>query len=65
MWAFAKTVLLVARYFRRIAVALESLRDLYEMDLASRGIQKTQPGLKDPVEVVYGPVETKTEEESW
>jgi hypothetical protein len=38
MWAFAKSLLLIARYSRRIAVSLETLTELYRLDLESRGI---------------------------
>jgi len=54
MWAFAKAVLLIARHFRRIARELESMRQLYELDLQSRGVWRVQPGLKDEVELQYG-----------
>ena len=54
MWAIAKSVMLVARYFRRIALALEAIRELYELDLASRGIVRVDPNLRDEVEITYG-----------
>lgn len=59
MWALAKSVLLFARYFRRIAIALESLDHSYKLDLASRGIHdiKFDPNYKptkdDMTEISY------------
>lgn len=57
MWAFAKALLLVARYIRRIAVALEGLLELYELDLRSRGIFRVEKNLAPAdraVEISYG-----------
>ena len=41
----------------RIAQALESIRDLYKLDLESRGIPTTpyDPKARDPIEITYGP----------
>jgi len=65
MWALAKAVLLIARYFRRIAVALEAIQASYSLDLRSRGIFELDPKMRDKVEVSYGPQETKEEEEEY
>jgi hypothetical protein len=54
MWAFAKAVLLLARYARRIAVSLEQIRDLYELELRYQGIVQLKSEVTDEVEVVYG-----------
>lgn len=62
MWV--KALFLLARYFRRIALALEGLRELYELDLQSRGIVRVRPGVTDEVEVMYGP-KHKAPEEEW
>ena len=45
---------LFAKSLVRIALALEQLRDLYQLELATRGIVAPTPGMKDEVEVVYG-----------
>lgn len=63
MWAFAKALLLIARYFRRIAIALERHNDLYRLDLADRGIIELKPGVEDHVEVAYGPQKPTQDEE--
>lgn len=66
MWAFAKAVLLLARYVRRVGVELESIRQLYELDLQSRGIVRVDPRLVDQVELCYGPQAVKKGgEEEW
>ena len=38
----------------RIAIVLESLRDLYQLDLSSRGIIQITPDIEDEVEIAYG-----------
>lgn len=43
MWAFAKAILLMSRFVRRVAIALEALVRLYKLDLESRGIYDTPP----------------------
>lgn len=53
MWAF-RAIRLFAKSLLRIAIALETLVSLYKLDLASRGITPTTPGIKDEVEVAYG-----------
>ena len=56
MWAFAKAVLLASRYLRRIAVAIELIAELYELDLRSRDIFRAPaPGARDESELLYGP----------
>jgi hypothetical protein len=42
---------------RRIADALEGIRELYELDLIERGIYKPRDGMADEVEICYGPKE--------
>ncbi len=57
MRAFAKAVLHLARYIRRIALALEGIQELYELDLRSRDIWRLDPRLKreeSAVEISYG-----------
>lgn len=53
MIGLARAVLLVARYFRRIAISLEKIHDLYALDLESRGIRKATAHVKDVDELVY------------
>ncbi len=53
MIGLARAVILVARYFRRIAISLEKIHDLYVLDLESRGIRKPIPGVHDIDELVY------------
>ena len=59
MWAAFKVLRLFARSLVRIAVALEELRDLYRLDLASRGIVRVYANIMDPVEVSYGHTEDR------
>jgi hypothetical protein len=54
MWLAIKVLRLFAKSLVRIAVALEELRDLYRLDLATRGIILTNPDVKDEVEIIYG-----------
>ena len=66
MWAFAKALLLVGRYFRRIAVALESIRELYELDLSSRGVYRTRtPTKDDEVDIMYGAKQSADIQDEW
>lgn len=65
MWGFIKAVLHVARGLRRIAVALERANQLQELVLREQGIVELQPGVKDEVEVVYGPQKSAREAEEW
>ncbi len=54
MLGLVKALLLNARYFRRIAIALERMEVLYRLELRTQGIFETDPNLKDEVEVSYG-----------
>lgn len=55
MWPFVKSIFLLARYIRRIAVALEGMRRLYEADLESRGVYlKPDKPIIDKVDISYG-----------
>ncbi len=60
MWAFAKAILLLSRYFRRMANAQEELVRLYKLDLAARGIDDIRydptrkPEKGDMAEIMYG-----------
>lgn len=54
MWAAIRIIRLCVKSLSRIAAALESLRDLYELDLESRGIIRADARLTDQVEVSYG-----------
>ncbi len=60
MWAFAKAILLLSRYFRRMAVAQEELVRLYKLDLESRGVSDIRydpthkPTKDDMAEIMYG-----------
>lgn len=54
MLSLAKSLLLIARYFRRIAVSLEKIQALYELDLMERGIRQYDSTITDEVEVSYG-----------
>lgn len=45
---------LFTKSLTRIAVALEELRDLYKLDLASRNITQIYPQIQDEVEIMYG-----------
>lgn len=63
MWPFAKALLLTSRYLRRIAVALEDLRRLYEMDLRARNVYfAPETPVKDTVDICYGPQSTDNDE---
>jgi hypothetical protein len=57
MLSLAKALLLIARYFRRITLSLESIERLYRLELQSQGIIETDPDLSDEVEITYGPRE--------
>lgn len=48
---------------KRVAAALEGIRDLYEMDLRSRGIYSFDPKIRDKVEISYGPQEPVDQDE--
>ena len=64
MRAFAKAVLTLARYIRRMAVALEEIRDLYQLDLAERGLNVKRPAAPgDELEIMYGAREPEKEDE--
>lgn len=53
MIGLARAVMLVARYFKRIAISLEAIQELYALDLESRGVRKQVPGVHDPDEFFY------------
>ena len=55
MFALAKSLLVLGRYLRRIALALESMNELYALELAERGIYRPRPsgGKADEVEISY------------
>ena len=53
MLAFARALLILARYVRRGAVALEELARLHRLDLDSRGLIPPTASVADPVEVSY------------
>lgn len=54
MIALAKALLLIARYFRRIAISLEQIKSLYELELKHQGIMHIDPTIDDEVEISYG-----------
>lgn len=54
MWAAIRTLRLFVKSLTRIAAALEDIRDLYRLDLATRGIVQTSPTVTDAVEISYG-----------
>jgi len=53
MLVFARALLILARYVRRGAVALEELVKLYRIDLDSRSLIPPTASVADPVEVSY------------
>jgi len=55
MFALAKSLLILGRYLRRIAIALESIHRLYELELRQQGIIALDPTLQDEIEITYGP----------
>lgn len=61
MWATIRTIRLFTKSLVRIAAALEAIRDLYQLDLASRGIIPTDATIRDQVEVSYGYTEPERE----
>jgi hypothetical protein len=54
MWSAIRTLRLFVKSLTRIASAIEEIRDLYKLELASRGITPLSPAVHDEVEVVYG-----------
>lgn len=54
MFLWFRTIRLFAKSLARIANALEEIRDLYKLDLATRGIVPITPGIHDEVEISYG-----------
>ncbi len=62
MWAAIRTLRLFVKSLTRIASALEEMRDLYKLELATHGIVPMDPKVKDAVEVAYGGAHT---EEEW
>ena len=66
MKAFIKAIIVLARYHRRTAVALERIASLYELELRSNGIVPVDSTLKDPTEVSYGSMKVdETNLEGW
>lgn len=59
MWATIRVIRLFVKSLSRIAAALESMRDLYQLDLKSRGIVPTDSTVVDQVEVSYGYTEAE------
>lgn len=59
MWATVRAIRLFSKSLSRIAAALEELRDLYRLDLASRGVTPTDTSIRDQVEVAYGYIEDR------
>lgn len=55
MGAFARSIIFLARFIRRGVIALEGIRELYELDLASRGITRINKDLHDEMTISYGP----------
>ncbi len=53
MWKAIRTLRLFVKSLTRIASAVEEIRDLYKLELATRGIAPTDYTIKDPVEVSY------------
>lgn len=59
----SRLALLLSRPNRRIAKSLERIADLYELELASKGIHLThQPTSDDRIEFMYGPQPPKQED---
>lgn len=54
MFLWFRTIRLFTKSLVRIAIALEELRDLYKLDLATRGIVPITPDIHDEVEISYG-----------
>jgi len=54
MFLAIRAIHLFAKSLLRIANALEEVRDLYRLELATRGIVPITPGIKDEVEIAYG-----------
>ena len=59
MWVAIRILRLFGKNLTRIACALEEIRDLYRLDLASRGVIATDASLRDQVEVMYGSIEDR------
>ncbi len=54
MWTAFRILRMLAKSFATIAASLSDIRDLYRLDLASRGVIQINPTIKDEVEVAYG-----------
>jgi hypothetical protein len=54
MFAFVRAILILAKSLKRIAVVLEKIHALYELELRYQGIVQITPGIVDEVEVSYG-----------
>lgn len=68
MFALGKALLILGRYLRRIAISLESIHELYALELAERGIykpRKSSGGKDDEVEVMYGAKPEAEDSEDW
>lgn len=64
MKPFIKALRIFANPLLRIAIALEDLRRLYELDLKSRGVYfAPEIPIKDMVDICYGPQPVKDDEE--
>jgi hypothetical protein len=60
MFATIRLIRLFVKSLARTAAALEEIRDLYELDLESRGIRRitaTGSAINERVEVMYGSTE--------
>ena len=66
MIAFVKAIAMLAKAVRRGAIALERIRDLYELELRSNGIVPVDTSIKDEVEISYGSMKpNETNLEGW
>ena len=56
-------LLAFARDIRRISKSLETLAELYQLDLETRGIFRRDRSIKDEVLVIYGTGKDEDEDE--
>ncbi len=61
MWLAIRVIRLFSKDLSRLATAVADIRDLYRLDLASRGVIQTNPALKDELEVSYASMEPERE----
>ncbi len=61
MWLAIRVLRLFSKDLSRLATAVSDLRDLYRLDLASRGVIQINSTLKDELEVEYGSMEPERE----